>query len=139
MRSDYQLEIGEAAVSSQSTDTSHEAPQSGDAVTKKADRFPTAFTVLTIILLVMWVLTFIIPSGFYKQDDNGNAIAGTYHHVDLHQSFGSRLYDLFMSPAAGMFGIKPAGHDPITTGAEGSLYGAISVGFFVLVIGMLCL
>ncbi|MDU0967993.1 MAG: hypothetical protein E7A62_02715 [Actinomycetaceae bacterium] len=123
-------------MSSQSTDTSHEAPQSGDAVTKKADRFPTAFTVLTIILLVMWVLTFIIPSGFYKQDDNGNAIAGTYHHVDLHQSFGSRLYDLFMSPAAGMFGIKPAGHDPITTGAEGSLYGAISVGFFVLVIGM---
>lgn len=104
--------------------------------TQKADRFPTAFTVLAVILLAMWALTFIIPSGYYTLDDKGNAVAGTYKSVDLHLSFGERLHDLFLSPANGMYGINPGGHGAIATGAEGSLYGAISVGFFVLVIGM---
>jgi len=44
-------------------------------------RFPTALTVLAIILGVVWVASFFIPSGIYQVDRTGAAIPGTYREL----------------------------------------------------------
>ena len=45
-------------------------------------RFPTAFTVLAIVLLSVWVLSFVIPSGRYEIDpETGGPMPGTYTEV----------------------------------------------------------
>ena len=49
------------------TDT--QAPQ-GAPAEPKPRRFPTAFTVLAIVLLAVWGLSFVIPSGTYEVDPN---------------------------------------------------------------------
>ena len=57
-----------------------EAPEEPEQ--PKQRRFPTAFTVLAIVLLVVWVLSFIIPSGTYELDPKtGGPVPGTYEEL----------------------------------------------------------
>jgi uncharacterized ion transporter superfamily protein YfcC len=44
-------------------------------------KFPTAFTVLAIVLVVVWVASFFIPAGLYKTNAAGEPIPGTYHQL----------------------------------------------------------
>ena len=45
-------------------------------------KFPTALTVLAIVLLVVWVASFFIPSGRYQIDpETGSPIPGTYQEL----------------------------------------------------------
>ncbi len=49
--------------------TDGELAEGGDAPQEnKPKRFPTAFTVLAIVLLVVWGLSFVIPAGKYELD-----------------------------------------------------------------------
>jgi len=43
--------------------------------------FPTALTVLTLVLVVVWVAAFFIPAGVYDLDPDGGPIPGTYHEL----------------------------------------------------------
>ena len=84
---------------------------------KRRLRFPTAFTVLFFVLVLVWILTFIITPGTYSyvSCDGGppKPIPGTFHDVKLDLSFQERLYDLWVSPVNGLYGIRtPA--EPIT-------------------------
>ena len=54
-------------------DESSEAP-------KRSFRFPTAFTVLFLVLLLVWVASFFVPAGKYETKD-GSPIPGTYHEL----------------------------------------------------------
>src|SRR5215472_17330881 len=84
----------------------------GDATAehKRRFRFPTAFTVLFFVLVLVWILTFIIKPGTYSyvSCDGGSPkpIPGTFEKVDLSLSFQERLYDLWLSPVNGLYGIR---------------------------------
>ena len=44
-------------------------------------KFPTAYSILAILIIVLAVLTWIIPAGSYEYLADGEPIAGTYHAV----------------------------------------------------------
>ena len=76
-------------------------------------KMPTAFTVLFVIILLMTVLTWVIPSGEYEYQANGEPIAGTYHEVDSQRQ---PLSAVLMAPLEG-------------------LYEAIDIAAFILMVG----
>ena len=47
----------------------------------KKFKFPTAFTVLAAVLLLVWIASFFVPAGAYKKDADGAPIPGTYHKL----------------------------------------------------------
>ncbi|MCM1973005.1 MULTISPECIES: YfcC family protein [unclassified Streptomyces] len=97
-------------------------------------RFPSAFTVLGIVTLGVWLVAFAIPPGAYRLDDDGRPLPGTYHTVETSASFLDRLRDLFLSPANGLYGVT--GEDGATSpGGEGTLMGAAAVFLFILAVG----
>jgi uncharacterized ion transporter superfamily protein YfcC len=94
-------------------------------------KFPTAFTILAFLIIVVAILTFIIPAGKYDVDRDGAPIPGTYHEVPASPQ---RLSDIFLAPVNGMYGIQ-ARDGIVGPYSEGALYGAINIALFVLVIG----
>ncbi len=76
----------------------------------KAVKFPTAFTVLFFVLVGVWVLSFIIPPGAYQYvdcgDGNAKPIPETYHEIEVDQSLSAKLYDLWLAPVNGLYGIQ---------------------------------
>jgi uncharacterized ion transporter superfamily protein YfcC len=59
-----------------------EPPGSGDAERPaKTFKFPTAFTVLAAVLLLVWIAAFFVPAGVYKTDASGSPTPGTYHKL----------------------------------------------------------
>lgn len=97
---------------------------------KKKFKFPTAFTILVLLLVFIALLTWVIPAGRFEYVD-GSPVPGTYQAVDANPQ---GIYELLTAPIDGMYGIQ--GDDGmISTYAYGALYGAIGVAFFVLMIG----
>jgi uncharacterized ion transporter superfamily protein YfcC len=87
------------------------APAPADpAPKKKGFRFPTAFTVLFFVLLIVWGLTFIIKPGSYAyvscDGDSAKPIPGSYEQVEVEYGMADRLYDLLLSPVNGLYGIR---------------------------------
>ena len=85
-----------------------EAPEEPEE--KKGFKFPTAFTVLFFVLLLVWGLTFIVPSGSYTYfscgDDAPTPIPGSYEQIDSEATFQDSLADLLMSPVNGLYGVQ---------------------------------
>lgn len=100
-------------------------------------RFPSAFTVLVFLAVVMWALTFVIPAGEYKQNSEGGPIPGTYHEVPHPLNFKQRTEDLFLSPVNGLYGNEEAktGYVEPEPSGPGFLFGSAGVFLFVLAIG----
>jgi uncharacterized ion transporter superfamily protein YfcC len=92
-----------------STDTTA-PPEDETAKPKRKFKFPTAFTVLFFVLVLVWILTFIIKPGTYSyvSCDGGSPkpIPGTFENFDQNLSFQERLYDLWLSPVNGLYGIR---------------------------------
>jgi uncharacterized ion transporter superfamily protein YfcC len=44
-------------------------------------KFPTAFTVLAAVLLLVWIASFFVPAGAYQADSSGSPKPGTYHEL----------------------------------------------------------
>ncbi len=70
---------------------------------KKKFKFPTAFTILVLITVVVAILTFVIPAGRYDYDENGQPVPGSYHAVDPNPQ---RLKDAILAPINGMYGLQ---------------------------------
>ena len=85
-------------------------PGDTTAEPKRGFRFPTAFTVLFFVLVLVWILTFIIKPGTYSyvSCDGGSPkpIPGTFENINQNLSFQERLYDLWLSPVNGLYGIR---------------------------------
>jgi uncharacterized ion transporter superfamily protein YfcC len=47
----------------------------------KKFKFPTAFTVLAAVLILVWIASFFVPAGAYKTDFAGSPTPGTYHEL----------------------------------------------------------
>lgn len=112
----------------------------------KPRRFPTAFTVLAIVLLAVWGLSFVIPSGTYEVDPKtGGPTPGTYEELPscddvekgtrcVDKSVAEQLQQLWTAVPNGLYGIENARGqvDPFN---EGFLYGSAMIFLFVLAVG----
>ncbi len=99
-------------------------------------RFPSAFTVLFVVTVGVWLLAFVIPTGRYASDpDTGRPVPGSYEQTDVGLSFGDRLMELFLAPVNGLYGILDV-DGYIGPYQSGELYGAAGVFLFVLAIGV---
>src|SRR6478672_5818091 len=98
---------------------------------KRKFSFPTAYTILAILIVIVAALTFIIPAGKYDTDADGAPIPGTYHTVE---SNPQRLRDAVLAPINGMYGIKDT-EGNVSVYNTGALYGAIDIAMFILMIG----
>jgi hypothetical protein len=92
------------------TQTSPADTGESPAEPKRKFKFPTAFTVLFFVLVLVWILTFIIPPGSYSyvSCDGGTPkpVPGTFGAVKVDLSFQERLYDLWVSPVNRLYGIR---------------------------------
>ncbi|MFX0546353.1 YfcC family protein [Roseovarius sp. S1116L3] len=102
-----------------------ETPTTDSPEAQTQSRFPTAYTILFLLIILVAVLTWIIPAGSYDRvmdDAVGReiAVAGTYQQVDPNpQGF----WDVLLAPTAGFY-------DPDSYAAN-----AIDVALFVLFLG----
>jgi uncharacterized ion transporter superfamily protein YfcC len=94
--------------------------------------FPTAFTILFILLVVIALATWLIPAGSYDYNADGEPIPGTYHQVP--QNPQKLLQSALKGPINGMYGIEDASGN-VDVWNSGELFGAIDVALFVLIIG----
>lgn len=102
--------------------STHEEDTGGSTL---SDRFPTAFTILFALILIMAALTWVVPAGQYQRVTNealgkDAPVPGTYAPVE---AAPQGLIDALMAPIAGFY-------DPVEYAAN-----AIDVSLFVLVIG----
>jgi uncharacterized ion transporter superfamily protein YfcC len=105
--------------------------------THRRFRFPSAFTVLFGVTVAVWLVAFVVPTGQYATDpDSGRPIAGSYERIDADLSFVDRLYQLFMAPVNGLYGVKDSASGFIGPYESGELFGAAGVFLFVLAIGI---
>jgi uncharacterized ion transporter superfamily protein YfcC len=100
-------------------------PKSGFAL-------PSAYTILFALIVVAAIATWIIPAGTYDLNEDGEPVPGTYHEVE--QKPARILVDSLTAPINGMYGIEDETGN-INYYNSGSLFGAIDVALFILVIG----
>ncbi|MCG9749788.1 YfcC family protein [Vibrio brasiliensis] len=88
-------------------------------------KFPSAYTILMLLTVVMAILTWTIPGGQYQMESNETLgrmvpMVGTYHSIDANPQ---GIVDILMAPIQGFY-------DPLSYTAR-----AVDVALFVLVIG----
>ena len=71
---------------------------------KKKFTFPSAFTILFLLLILIALATWIVPAGSYDYDADGAPIPGTYHQVE--QNPQALLSSALKGPINGMYGIQ---------------------------------
>jgi uncharacterized ion transporter superfamily protein YfcC len=99
---------------------------------KKGFHFPSAYTILFILIIIVAIATWIVPAGQYELNDEGEPIPGSYHPVESNPQ--RIIADGLMAIVNGTYGLQ-AEDGTISVYNFGELYGAIDVAFFVLVIG----
>jgi uncharacterized ion transporter superfamily protein YfcC len=99
---------------------------------KRGFRLPSAYTILFGLIVVMAIATWIVPAGTYDVDKQGSPIPGTYHEVTAHPQ--DIIRDSLTAPINGLYGIENAKGN-ISFYNSGSLFGAIDVALFIIVIG----
>lgn len=95
-------------------------------------KLPSAYTILFALIVLMAILTWIVPAGVYDVDKEGSPIPGTYHSVDAKPA--RVVVDSLTAPINGLYGIEDASGN-INYYNDGTLFGAIDVALFILVIG----
>jgi len=99
---------------------------------KKGFSFPTAYTILFVLIIIVVIATWFVPAGQYDRNEEGEPIPGSYHQVDPNPQ--RIIADGLLAPVNGMYGLE--GEDgSVSVYNAGELYGAIDVALFVLVIG----
>jgi uncharacterized ion transporter superfamily protein YfcC len=93
---------------------------------------PSAYTILFALIVLMAIATWLIPAGVYKLDKEGAPIPGTYHTVKSNPQ--RILIDSLTAPINGLYGIENE-EGNINYYNSGTLFGAIDVALFIIVIG----
>ncbi len=93
---------------------------------------PSAYTILFALIVLMAIATWLIPAGAYQLDKAGAPIPGTYHEVAGHPQ--RILIDSLTAPINGLYGIENSKGN-ISYYNNGTLFGAIDVALFIIVIG----
>jgi uncharacterized ion transporter superfamily protein YfcC len=120
-------------------------PAAGEPAPKTL-RFPTAFTVLAAVLVLVWVASFFVPAGAYETaPETGGPVPGSYRELPscssatgdelcVETSFDQRLKQLWVAPPNGLYGVE---NERGFVGADerGTLYGSAMIFLFVLAVG----
>ena len=80
-------------------------------------KFPSALTVLAIVLVATWVASFVIPSGVYELDETGAPVPGSYRELPScgeaaegelcsDKSLAAQFGRLWRAPPNGLYGIE---------------------------------
>jgi len=93
---------------------------------------PSAYTILFALIVVAAIATWIIPAGTYETNEAGEPIPGTYAEVEATPS--RVLVDSLTAPINGLYGIEDETGN-INYYNSGSLFGAIDIALFIIVIG----
>jgi uncharacterized ion transporter superfamily protein YfcC len=113
---------------------------------RKKLRFPTAFTVLAAVLVLVWVASFFVPAGAYKLDaKTAGPVPGTYHELPscsnakgdelcVETAFDQRFKQLWIAPSNGLYGIENS-RGFVSADEQGFLYGSAMIFLFVLAVG----
>jgi uncharacterized ion transporter superfamily protein YfcC len=83
-------------------------PPPAHGAAAKTFKFPTAFTVLAIVLLLVWIASFFVPAGRYNVSaTTGSPVPGTYHELASCSAVeaGGVALDV---PSPGETGVAPA-------------------------------
>jgi uncharacterized ion transporter superfamily protein YfcC len=105
---------------------------SEEAPTKKRFALPSAYTILFALIVLAALATWFVPAGTYELNEKGEPVPGTYHTV---KSEPARiLVDSLTAPINGLYGIEDSKGN-ISYYNSGTLFGAIDVALFILVIG----
>jgi uncharacterized ion transporter superfamily protein YfcC len=102
---------------------------------EKKGRFtlPSAYTILFALIVLAAIATWVIPAGVYNLNaTTGEPIPGTYHEVPGKPA--RILVDSLTAPINGLYGIEDAKGN-INYYNSGTLFGAIDIALFILVIG----
>jgi uncharacterized ion transporter superfamily protein YfcC len=103
-----------------------------DEPKKRGFALPSAYTILFALIVVAAIATWVVPAGTYDLDADGAPLPGTYHEVEAHPS--RILVDSITAPINGLYGIEDETGN-INYYNSGSLFGAIDVALFILIIG----
>jgi uncharacterized ion transporter superfamily protein YfcC len=105
-----------------------------EARPEKKTRFtlPSAYTILFALIVLAAIATWVIPAGTYDLNNRGEPLPGTYHEVEANPQ--RILVDSITAPINGLFGIENRKGN-INYYNSGTLFGAIDVALFILVIG----
>jgi uncharacterized ion transporter superfamily protein YfcC len=103
-----------------------------EPVKKSRFTLPSAYTILFALIVLAAIATWIIPAGIYNLNAVGEPVPGTYHEVPSHPS--RIVVDSLTAPINGLYGIENAKGN-INYYNSGSLFGAIDIALFILVIG----
>jgi uncharacterized ion transporter superfamily protein YfcC len=95
-------------------------------------KLPSAYTILFALIVLAAIATWVIPAGVYNLNASGEPIPGTYHEVASHPA--KILKDSLTAPINGLYGIEDTSGN-INYYNSGSLFGAIDIALFILVIG----
>ena len=112
-----------------------EPPATEGAAPKKKRRgftLPSAYTILFMLIVLAAIATWIVPAGTYELDDEGAPIPGTYQEIE--QKPQRILVDSLKAPINGLYGVENAKGN-IDFYNNGTLFGAIDVALFIIVIG----
>jgi uncharacterized ion transporter superfamily protein YfcC len=106
-----------------------------DGTAPRRSRFtmPSAYTILFALIVITAIATWIIPAGQYDVDEEGSPIPGTYHEIDAEPQ--RIVLDSLEAPINGLYGIEDPATGNIDVFNTGTLFGAIDVALFILVIG----
>lgn len=120
-----------------------------EVVPKKKFNFPTALTVLAAILALVWVATFLIPSGIYQTDENG-PIPGSYERLEqcadgaesvavggdcVDKSITTMIGTGWTAIPNGLYGVENPDTGFVGAFETGDLFGAAQIFLFVLATG----
>jgi uncharacterized ion transporter superfamily protein YfcC len=95
-------------------------------------KLPSAYTILFALIVLAAIATWIIPAGMYTLNDAGEPIPGTYQEIESQPA--RILVDSLTAPINGLYGIEDETGN-ISYYNSGSLFGAIDIALFILVIG----
>jgi uncharacterized ion transporter superfamily protein YfcC len=109
-------------------------PPDGEVASGRKHRFtlPSAYTILFALIVLAAIATWVVPAGTYDLNEAGEPVPGTYHEVE---SQPQRIVaDSVTAPINGLYGIEDA-EGNINYYNSGTLFGAIDVALFIIVIG----
>jgi uncharacterized ion transporter superfamily protein YfcC len=137
---------GARGVDGRSQTAAEEAEPAAEQTEARGLRFPSALTVLAIILVATWVASFFIPSGVYELDETGSPLPGSYRELPScddvaegelcsDKSLGTQFGRLWRAPPNGLYGIENPATRTVGADEEGLLYGSAQIFLFVLAVG----
>ena len=107
------------------------APETGTPE-KKRFTLPSAYTILFALIVLAAIATWLVPAGTYDVTEDGEPIPGTYHEVESNPQ--RIIVDSVTAPINGLYGIEDETGN-INYYNSGTLFGAIDVALFIIVIG----